>query len=90
MTDDQFRRQIARPDADIVLDPQAMAQQGARFEVKRDFQLNNQQLQMMADSRASLQRVGSITRLFRGRRAMRPAACRSRPRWSSRRSALPT
>lgn len=68
MSDDQFRRQIARPDADIVLDPQAMAQQGARFEVKRDFQLNNQQLQMMADSRAALQRVGSITAAFQGQK----------------------
>lgn len=66
MTDDQFRRQIGRPDADIVLDPAAMSQQGARFEVKRDFQLNNQQLQMMADSRAALQRVGSITAAFQG------------------------
>ena len=66
MSDDQFRRRIARPDADILLDPVAMAQQGARFEVKRDFQLNNQQLQMMADSRAALQRVGSITAAFQG------------------------
>ncbi|MEQ6437206.1 hypothetical protein V8Z74_19565 [Comamonas sp. w2-DMI] len=68
MTDEQFRRQIARPDADILLDPEAMAQHGARFEVKRDFQLNNQQLQMMADSRAALQRVGSITAAFQGQK----------------------
>jgi len=68
MSDDQFRRQIARPDADIILNPDEMARQGARFEVKRDFQLNNQQLQMMADSRASLQRVGSITAAFQGQK----------------------
>ncbi|CUB01428.1 hypothetical protein [Comamonas thiooxydans] len=68
MSDEQFRRQIARPDADIVLDPTAMSQTGARFEVKRDFQLNNQQLQMMADSRAALQRVGSITAAFQGQK----------------------
>lgn len=66
MTDDQFRRQIARPDADIILNPEAMSKLGARFEVKRDFELNNQQLQMMGDSRAALQRVGSITAAFQG------------------------
>jgi hypothetical protein len=33
MTDDQFRRMIARVDADVVLDPTHMAQPGARFEV---------------------------------------------------------
>ncbi|WP_120967043.1 hypothetical protein [Comamonas sp. lk] len=66
MTDEQFRRQISRPDADIILNPDEMSRTGARFEVKRDFQLNNQQLQMMADSRAALQRVGSITAAFQG------------------------
>ena len=66
MTDEQFRRQIARPDADIVLNANEMSQPGARFEVKRDFQLNNQQFQMMADSRAALQRVGSISAAFQG------------------------
>ena len=68
MSDDQFRRQIARPDADIVLDAQHFSQNpGARFEVKRDFQLNNQQFQLMADSRAAIERVSGITASMQGR-----------------------
>lgn len=67
MTDEQFRRQIARPDADVILDPHAMAVPGARFEVKRDFQLNNQQFQLMADSRAALERVSPVTPAMQGR-----------------------
>lgn len=67
MSDDQFRRQIARPDADIKLNADAMSRPGARFEVKRDFQLNNQQFQLMADSRAALERVSGITASMQGR-----------------------
>lgn len=66
MTDDQFRRAIARPDADIVLNAAHMAQQGARFEVHRDFQLNAQQFQLMQDSRAAIERVTPITPSLRG------------------------
>lgn len=66
MTDDQFRRAIARPDADIVLNAQHMAQPGARFEVHRDFQLNAQQFQLMQDSRAAIERVTPITPSLRG------------------------
>lgn len=67
MTDEQFRRQIGRPDADVILNPEAMAQPGARFEVKRDFQLNAQQFQLMADSRAALERVSPVTPAMQGR-----------------------
>lgn len=66
MTDEQLRRQVARPDADIVLEAEAMARPGARFEVKRDFQLNAQQFQLMQDSRLALERVSSITASFKG------------------------
>jgi hypothetical protein len=67
MSDEQFRRQIARPDADIILDADHMARQGSRFEVKRDFTLNNQQFQLMTDSRAALERVSGITASMQGR-----------------------
>lgn len=68
MSDEQLRRQIARPDADIILDAEHFrANQGARFEVKRDFQLNNQQFQLMADSRAALERVSGVTAAMQGR-----------------------
>lgn len=66
MPDDAFRRMIARPDADVVLDAEAMARPGARFEVKRDFQLNDQQFQLMDNSRRSLERVSGIGPSFTG------------------------
>ena len=67
MTDAQLRRQVARADADIVLDAEHMRQPGARFEVKRDYQLTDQHYQMMNDNRAAIERVSSITAGFMGR-----------------------
>lgn len=67
MTDAQLRRQVARPDADIVLNPEHMARPGARFDVKRDYQLTDQHYQMLQDNRAAIERVSSITAGFIGR-----------------------
>lgn len=67
MTDAQFRKQISRVDADIILDAQHMAKPGARFEVKRDFALNDQQFQLMQDSRQAIQRVSAVTSGFMGK-----------------------
>lgn len=67
MTDAQLRNQVSRIDADIVLDAEHMQRPGARFEVKRDFQLNNQQMQMMQDNRSAIQRVSAVTAGFMGR-----------------------
>lgn len=67
MTDEQFRRQVARVDADIVLDPAHMTKPGARFEVKRDFQLNQQHFQLLEDSRNSIMRVSAVTAGFMGK-----------------------
>ncbi|WP_157686305.1 portal protein [Kingella negevensis] len=67
MTDAQLRRQIARSDADIVLSREHMAQPGARFEVKRDFDLSQQHWQMLHDNRETIQRVSGITASFMGR-----------------------
>ncbi len=66
MTDAQFRQQIARPDADIILSAEHMAQSGAKFEVKRDFELSEQQYKMLGDSRAGIQRASGITAGFQG------------------------
>lgn len=66
MTDAQFRQTIAKSNADIVLDDAHMAQPGARFEVKRDFQLNEQQFQLMNDSRQAIQRVSGVSSSFMG------------------------
>ena len=65
-TDEQFRQQSARIDADIILDAQHMSQPGAVFKVERDFELNNQQFQMLTDSRAGIARASGITDSFQG------------------------
>jgi len=67
MEDAQFRRQVARVDADIILDAAHMAKQGARFEVKRDFQLSQQHFQLIQDNRQSIQRVSAVTAGFMGK-----------------------
>lgn len=68
MSDALFRQQIARPDADIILDPEHMAQPGATFKVHRDFQLNDQQFQLLQDARLAIERVSVITSGFQGKR----------------------
>lgn len=67
MTDAQLRRQISRPDADIVLNAAHMAQTGARFEVKRDYTLTDQHFQMLQENRAAIERVSSVTAGFQGK-----------------------
>lgn len=66
MTDEQFRQQIARVDADIVLNQTEMAKPGAVFKVYRDFQVNEQQYKMLADARAGIERMG-VTSSFQGK-----------------------
>lgn len=68
MSDAQLRRQISRPDADIVLNATHMAMPGARFEVKRDFDLTQQQFQLLQDNRAAIERVSSVTSGFMGKK----------------------
>lgn len=68
MNDAQLRAQIARPDADIVLNANHMNQRGARFEVKRDYQLTDQHFQVLVDNRASIERVSNITSAFQGKK----------------------
>lgn len=67
MTDEQLRRQVARPDADIVLDADHMARPGARFNVIRDYQLSEQHYRMLEDNRRAIERVSNITAGFMGR-----------------------
>ncbi|MCT6719441.1 hypothetical protein [Acidovorax sp. K2F] len=68
MSDAQFRQQVSRVDADIVLDADHMARQGARFEVIRDFQLNEQQYKMLQDSRIGIERASGISSGFMGQK----------------------
>lgn len=67
-TDEVFRQQIARPDADIILNAEHMAQPGAKFEVFRDFQLNEQQYKMLTDARLGIERASGISSSFAGQR----------------------
>lgn len=67
-SDEVFRQQIARPDADIILNAEAMAQPGAMFKVFRDFQLNEQQYKMLGDSRAGIDRASGISTAFQGQK----------------------
>lgn len=60
MSDSQFREEVARADADIVLDANAMAK-GGIFRVERDFQLSDQQWNLLNDGRAGILRVGGIS-----------------------------
>ena len=66
MPDAQFRQMASRVDADFVLDPDRMAEPGARFERNRDFQLNAQHFQLMQDSRAAAAGVSGVTPSFQG------------------------
>lgn len=68
MSDEKFRQQISRVDADIILDDAHMAKQGARFEVHRDFQLTEQQYRMLQDARLGIERCSRITAGFQGQR----------------------
>lgn len=67
MTDAQFRKQVARRDADIILDAQHMAQKGARFEVKRDYELTQQHFQLLDGARAAIERISAAPSAFAGR-----------------------
>ena len=66
MPDAQFRQMASRVDADFVLDADHMSQPGAKFERKRDFQLNAQHFQLMQDSRAAAAGVSGVTPSFQG------------------------
>ena len=63
--DDAFRDEVGRPDADIVLNPEAM-RQGGIFKVERDFDLNRQQYERLVDCREGIKRVGGLSSTFVG------------------------
>lgn len=64
--DDTFRDEVARPDADIILDAEHMRQPGAMFKVERDFELNQQQYNRLIDAREGIKRTGGIYNAFMG------------------------
>jgi hypothetical protein len=66
LTDEQFRVEVARPDADILLDADELAKSGSRFEVKTDFQLLQHHIQSLQESKASLNRVLGVGNEYQG------------------------
>ena len=65
MSDAELNAEVARPDADIVLDPVKM-KEGGVFKVERDFQLNSQQFSRLEDAREGIKRTGGIYNAFMG------------------------
>lgn len=62
----RFRDEVARPDADIVLDQKHMRKEGAIFKVDRDFSLDAQQSARLVEAREGINRAGGITNIFKG------------------------
>lgn len=65
MSDEDFNAEVARPDADIVLDPIKM-RDGGVFKVERDFQLNQQQFNRLVDCREGIKRCAGVYNAFMG------------------------
>jgi len=63
--DETFRDEVARPDSDIVLNAEAMANDGI-FKIEKDFQLNEQQAARLREARDSVRRAGRISEVFGG------------------------
>lgn len=65
-TDEQFRSEIGRRDADVILDQAHMAKKGAIFEVERDPTLNQQQFDRLVDAREGIKRTAGVYNAFMG------------------------
>lgn len=65
-TDEQFRREVGRLDADIILNREEMGKNGAKFEVESNFELNAEQANRLADAREGIKRTGGIYNSFMG------------------------
>jgi hypothetical protein len=65
MSEEVFRKVIARPDADIKLNRKEM-QAGGIFRVERDFNLTQQQYERLIDLRNSINKVSGVTEAFQG------------------------
>jgi hypothetical protein len=65
-SDEKFRQEVARPDADIILSQKEMAKPGAVFKVERDFELTDAQAQRLVDAREGIKRCGGIFNAFLG------------------------
>lgn len=66
MTDEVFRQMVSRPDADIVLNQEHMAQPGAMFEIDRNPELSQQQYNRLLDLRESIKRISGVSDALSG------------------------
>lgn len=60
------RREASRPNAMHVLSADAMMKPGARFEIETDFQLNQQQYNVLLDKRQAIKNVAGVYASFEG------------------------
>jgi hypothetical protein len=65
-TNAQLRRQIARPDCDIVLDREHMSQPGAMFEIDRNYQTTREHFDLFMASKDLLRELSGVTPQFAG------------------------
>lgn len=66
MTDEVFRAEAGRPDADFKLDVAHMGMPGARFERSHNESLNEQQYKRLLDLRESIRNIGGISAAMSG------------------------
>ena len=66
MDDISYNYEVAKPNADIKLSASHMAQPGARYEVRRELELNRQQYDRLLDAREGIKRTGGIYNSFMG------------------------
>lgn len=66
MTDEVFRNEIGRPDADIKLSAEHMALAGARFEIDNNIELNAQQYNRLIDLRNAVRRLSGVSEALSG------------------------
>ena len=63
---DEVRREVARPDAMIVLSKNRRRDQGAVFKVESDFQLTTQQFEVMKDATDAIQKTAGVYQAMLG------------------------
>lgn len=61
---DELRREVARPDATIVLS--ARRRRDGKFEIEQDFQLTQQQFEVLKDASEAIQKTGGIYQAMLG------------------------
>lgn len=88
MPDAVFRRQVGKRNADIKLKSAGLNKPGARFEIKRDVQLTEQQHQLMNDCRAVFDQISAAPASFTGQRGSATSGLQERTQLEQANQAL--